>query len=111
MPAATVLRRPLKILRLDSATTVIAAAGSTTGAAPCVGWGVLTIYCRFPGAGTITVNQRLRANSTFRQTDSFAFLAAGQLRTTVPLTGEHVQIVYTNDSAGNQNPELIATMV
>lgn len=100
------LRRPLRFLRRDSTYANVGAGGTVTGGAPSYGRTVVTIYMSLAQAGTLVVYQRLRANSTFAAVGTYPLAAAGVVSTSVQITGEHVEVIFTNGGVA-QKPELL----
>lgn len=100
--------RPLAIWRRDSADSAIgASAAVNSGVAPAYGWGAISVFMRCPGgAGTLTIEQRLRRSSTWVTTDTFALGAAGVVSDVAVRTGELVRLVFTNGGT-QQTPEIL----
>ncbi len=100
-------KRPLRIFRRNALDAQLAIAGTADSFnAPSYGWEVVTLFMRLTQAGTLEVYQRLRSNSTYVLTDQYVFAAAGMLRDTVQVTGEHVRVLFTNGGVA-QSPEIL----
>jgi len=100
-------KRPLRVFRRNADDTqMIAGATADSYNAPSYGWEVATLFMRLTQAGTLAVYQRLRGSSTYVLTDQYAFLAAGVLRDTVQVTGEHIRVLFTNGGVA-QTPEIL----
>lgn len=103
-------KRPLRIFRRNSANALLGI-GLTADSynAPSYGWETLSLFMRLTQAGTLEVYQRMRSNSTYVMTDQYVLAAAGVVRDTVQITGEHVRVLFTNGGVA-QRPEIVATL-
>ncbi len=103
-------RRPMRILRNNSASSQTAIAGTIDSfGAPSYGWTVVTILMTLTQAGTLEIYQRLRSDSSWTLTDQFVYAGAGVLRTSVQITGEQARALFTNGAVA-QTPQLLIGM-
>ena len=114
--------RPLRLLRIlagaaslaASQTQALIGASATVNLLPiwsCLGWGTLRVYAESDVAGTLNIFQKLRNETTFRQTDPDAVAAATVLSTSYLITGEHLRIQYVNGGTIQARFSLIATLI
>lgn len=108
---AVTARRPLAFWRLDAAGSALGiGAAVNSGVAPAKGFEAMTVWMRLVQAGTLEIQQRLRASSTWVTTNTYALPGAGVVSDAVLRSGELVRAVFTNGGVA-QTPELILELI